>query len=356
MRHWLLIIVAAVLAAVVLTAQGPAGTGDAPSAEPPGPAQGMADELKARPAVAEALQGEVAVDGKSGEAEAPPANNGEPAEKASAEKALAEEAPGEGPGEGPRELKLEDIRDLPILKRYDLPLEKGEQLLADVKDETFGYDESAFWWIVSLVANMPAEAFEPKEVTAGFTQLLAMPSSYRGTPVTLRGMYMTASPFETPVLAVRKDIPTLYECNIRELPIEEERPVATVICIEDPMEHLRVGDVVKVRGYFYKTRAYQGSKGPGLAPMLITQRLVPEGRSLPGAGGQGRESEWAYVGMMVAAVLVLGGLYVYLRFKTKATPHAARESTGHRIRLRRPGGDQPPADTRPGGEGGRPQP
>jgi len=347
MRHrTLLMILATVLALGVPAAHAAVPAPQAPAERDPG-APSAKVPAAAEPPAEKPLEGNSAA-AKPPEAEAP-----------------REEAADQKPaGTGPRELKLEDIRDLPLLRRYDLPFEKGEALLNDVKDETFGYDESAFWWVVSQVEHLPPETFEPKEITAGFPQLLALPKSYRGKLVTIRGMYLTCAPFETPVLAIRKDIPTLYECNIRELPIEEERPVATVICIENPMDYLFRGDIVKVRGFFYKVRAYQGSKGPGLAPMLITRRLVPEGRRLPGAagekGGVGRSllaaGSTTCVVLMVAAILVLGGLYFYLRVKTKASPHAPRERTGHRIRLRRPGGDQPAGDTRPGDEGGRPQP
>ena len=277
------------------------------------------------------------------------------AEPAEAEPAAPQPSPDAEPGQ--KVMRLEDIKDLPILKRYhEIPIEKGGELLGDVKDETFGYDESAFWWVVHLVTRLPAEAFDPGEVTTGFSQLLAMPSSYRGEPVTIRGAYVSCAPFEPPVLAIRKDVPTLYECNIRELPLEEHRPVATVIVTEDPMEYLRVWDVVKVRGYFYKVRSYQGSKGPGLAPMLVSQRLVPEGfRSTGEAPGGWLSAEQVLLVFMIGGILLLGFIYIFLRQKTKATPHAAHQGAGHRIRLRRPDRDGPSADTGPGGEGGRPQ-
>ncbi|MFO8013449.1 MAG: hypothetical protein R6X20_09110 [Phycisphaerae bacterium] len=318
-----------------------------------------------------------------GEAASPDAATDTPAETAPAEAAddetaaesaaeAAPDAPAETPEEpadeaggpskppkGQKEMRLEDIRDLPPLRRYELPLEKGEQFLGDVEDNTFGYDESAFWWMVHLVHKMPAQAFDPGDATVGFAQLLAMPSAYRGKPVTVKGAYMTCAPFQTPVLAIRKDVPTLYECNIRELPLEEQRPVATVIVLEDPMEYLRVWDTVKVRGYFYKVRRYQGSKGEGLAPMLVARRLVPVE---PTAGGTKPSSTVDISGgsvllvFMIAAILALGVVYVFLRYKTKATPHAAHPGTSHRFNLRRPGRDEPAGRGGPGSEDGRPQP
>jgi len=263
------------------------------------------------------------------------------------------------PPKGRKVLRLEALKDLPLLKRYELPLEKGEQLLADVEDNTFGYDESAFWWLVHLVNKMPAEAFDPGRVTTGYAQLLAMPSAYRGKPVTIKGVYVMCTPFQTPVLAVRKDVPTLYECNLRELPLEEQRPVATVVVLENPMEYLHRLDEVKVRGYFYKVRRYEKQQGgEGLAPMLVARRLVPQTQP----AGRGPSSTLdvgstnVLLAFMVGAILLLGIAYVFLRFRTKASPHAARHGTGHRFNLRRRSRDESSGDGGPGSEVGRPEP
>jgi len=267
----------------------------------------------------------------------------------------AEEPPKPPPGQ--KAMRLEDIEDLPILKRYqEIPFEKGEQFLSDVTDETFGYDESAFWWMLRLVTQMPAKPFDPGEVTTGFAQLLAMPSSFRGKPVTICGAYLTCAPFEPPVLAIRKDVPTLYECNIRELPLEQERPVATVIVTEDPMEYLRVWDTVKVRGYFYKVRRYKGSKGEGLAPMIVSQRLVPVGAS---AGGPSSTIDLGnsmfLLVLMVTAIGAMMGVFIWLKLKNRKTTREKRQRPVHRFNLRRPDRIEPPGPPGPGSQGSEPQ-
>jgi len=263
------------------------------------------------------------------------------------------------PPKGQKVMRLEDIKDLPILRRLNLSLEKGEQFLADVEDNTFGYDESAFWWIVHLVSQMPDGAFEPGEVTNGFSQLLAMPSSYRGKPVTIKGAYMSCAPFETPVLAIRKDVPTLYEVNIRELPLVQERPVATVIVLDNPMTDLHKHDIVTVRGYFYKVRRYQNLEGgEGFAPMLVSKRLVRA--EATAASGPSSTVDLGGSNILlvfaIAAILALGVVYVFLRYKTKATPHAASSGARHRFNLRRPDRDKPPGRGGPGSDDGGSQP
>ena len=265
--------------------------------------------------------------------------------------------PGKSIGEGQREMTLDEIRDLPILKRLDLPFEKGEAWLSDVKDRTFDYDESALWWLVHLVAKLPEGAFQPDEMVTGYPQLMATPSAHRGKPVTIRGAYMTVTPFTTPVLALRKDIPTLYECNLRELPLTEERPVATVIVIEDPMDYLEVYDTVRVKGYFYKVRRYKGVKGEGFAPMLVARRLELEERGEADLqSGPGLSKDQILLGFMIGLVVLLGVAFLWMRHRNKARYHAASARPIHRFRLRRPDRVEPAADVGDGGEGGRPQP
>lgn len=258
-----------------------------------------------------------------------------------------------------RVLTLEDIKELPILKRLEIPLEKGEALLADVKDNTFDYDESAFYWMVDVVSKLPPELLKPDADALPYKILLAMPSSFRGRPVTIRGVHMTVAPFRTPALALQKEVPILYECNIREHPLDEERPIATVITLEDPMTYLRAGDDVRVKGYFYKIRKYKGTKGEGVAPMLIARRLEPEEPAQWTRTGpvSGLGSDQVTLAMMMVVLVVLGAAFFVLRqrTRTKAT-YAERYPPVHKFRLRRPDRIEPPVRPGPGGEGGGQKP
>jgi len=297
-------------------------------------------------AVAEATRKEVIVNAEDA---APPAEKAESTSKRT--------PPGKPLGDGRREMTLDEIRDLPILHRLDLPLEKGKALLSDVKDRTFDYDESAFWWLVGVVAKLPEDAFKPDDMVTGYPQLLATPSAHRGKPVTIRGAYLMVTPFTTPVLALRKDIPTLYECNLRELPLTEQRPVATVIVLEDPMNYLEVYDTVRVKGYFYKVRRYKGTKGEGFAPMLVARRLELEERGPADLQpGTGMSKDKILLAFMTALVVLLGLAFLWLRHRNKVKIHAARVRPIHRFRLRRPDRVEPPADAGDGGKGGEPEP
>lgn len=329
----LALLVPAMAAAAAAPPDAPAVLDDAKAA--------LAAEAASSPDVKDALKGEVTI-----------TLDKEPPHDAKGADEATELAPGE------KEMTLDEIRDLPILKRLDIPYEKGEALLSDVKDETFGYGESAFYWLVDKVAKMPLEAFKPDDEVVPYSALLSLPSGYRGTPVTIRGVYIFVTPFRTPVLALRKDVPVLYECTLREHPIDEERPIATVVVTEDPMPYLRADDFVVVKGYFYKVRKYEGTKGESICPMLVARRLELEGqrpstalRALPRGANTLMP---AYV--MAGLIVVMGIGFLWIRQRTKAKVNAPDTRTIHRFHLRRTDRPEPPADAGPRGEGGEPKP
>jgi len=132
----------------------------------------------------------------------------------------------------------EDVPELPVLHRFEIPLEKAQALFDDVKDQTFGFDESAFYYLVSLVNRFPRELFKPDEETVAYAQLVATPSAFRGTPVTIRGVYASVTPWR-PGAALGLDVPRLFTCNIKEHPAGKNQPFATVVVIDDPTATVR---------------------------------------------------------------------------------------------------------------------
>ena len=246
----------------------------------------------------------------------------------------------------------EESRGLPVLKRYEIPWEKGEALLGDVKDETFGYDEAAFYWMVSVVNKLPAERMKPDEEGVAYMQLLSTPSSYRGKPVTIRGVYASVTPWDVPVLALQKDIPKLYTCYLKEHPAGEAEPFATVVTLEDPRLDFRPTDDVAVKGYFYKVRKYEDQEGTvHRGPMLVAQRLEHD---VPGAQPAGKPfgTLGPYGPMLVifgAILLILIIAFLFVRRIGRPANYATRGRLPRRIRLRRP---DRPGPFGPGGPGG----
>jgi hypothetical protein len=294
--------------------------------------------------------------------EAPPAPTPSPTTAAAPNTAPSappsEAKPSTEPNAGARKpLTPEQIEQLPVFHRFDMPTEKVENLLGDVKDDTFGYDEPAFYALAAQVAKLPPKLFKPEAECLPYARLLAQPSSYRGQPVTICGVYMMAAPFTTPVLALQKDIPMMYECTLRELPVEQAKPIATVITLEDPMLDFTVGDMVRVKGYFYKVRRYEGTKGESSAPMLIAQRLESDAgfgittQPTPRGSMAGGLQFGLAIGLLV---LLLGGFFV-IRQMIRGK-HAASERPIHKFRLRRDDRPAPDSDRGPGSEGGGTQP
>ena len=275
------------------------------------------------------------------------------------------------PGETPAKKLLtpEDYKELPLFSQYDdatweALLKKGQTLLGDVKDNTFGYDEAAFYWLVAHVFKMSDDLLKPDEETLAYKTLLATPSKYRGQIVTLRGQYISVAPFEVTIEALKKDVPKLYECTVRELPMEQVKSLCTVITIESPLTHLQSGDDVLVKGYFYKVRSVRAAEGTNGAPLLIAKRLTPEnpGEETASSGSTGVTggSMWSVPYLipmiMVIAIMMIGFFYIKLRNRPKVHATNRHPNPVHRFRLRRPDLASSPGDARPGGEGGGPKP
>jgi len=306
---------------------------------------------------------------------AAPAPQGEakPPEAAPAEAKPPEAKPPKPPKPPARRfLTEEEVRQLPVFTRLDDAslqeiIKKGKALLGDVKDNTFGYDEEAFYWLLHLVSRLKPELLKPDAEELPFSALLETPSLYRGELVTLSGVYFSREKHIVPALALQKDVPFMYPCIIKEHPADQMRPIATVIVLEDPMLYLHVGDDVVVKGYFYKVREYEGTKGKGFAPMIIAQRLVPAGEAAtdqtsasrsaePGLGGT--FSDPGLVVMIALIVLLMIGFFA-LRLRLRKPPQHGtdkRKPQVHKFRLRRPDRIEPPAGGGTGGAGGGPKP
>jgi hypothetical protein len=282
----------------------------------------------------------------------------EPAVARTASSTTIEEPPEEAPPGRNKVLTPQETKAPPVFTRYDDEsweklLEKGKALLGDVKDNTFGYDEEAFYWLAAHVNELPPDFLKPDEECTAYSALLALPSSYRGQPVTLRGVYISVEPFHVPVLALRKDVSTLYACTVREHPLEQVRPLATVIVIDDPTPYLRVFDPVQFKGYFYKIRQYEGTQGIGSAPVLIARRLEPEEVTRADANSYGGTmANKLSIGIALGLLAVVFAGFFLARQFTSARRSAQSARPVHKFRLRRPDPISFPPGGSPTGEGG----
>jgi|WetSurMetagenome_2_1015567.scaffolds.fasta_scaffold76529_1 hypothetical protein len=268
--------------------------------------------------------------------------------------------PATGSAATPTALKPGEIQKLLTFPKYDEEawaklVEKGRTLLADVKDDTFGYDEAAFYWLVGHVNKTAPDLLTPgeKDTDTAYNVLLAHPESTRGEVVTIRGAYLRVYPFHVLVSGLQKDVPMLYECTIGEMPLTNDSLLATVVTTVDPMTYLEVGNEVRVKGYFYKNRLYErasdNTRRP--SPMIVAQRLDPVD---PNASRSMVSSIMGDPWMMpvIGVLMLMVGAFIYLKVVTKPKPKMKYErvqtSTDvHKFHLRRPNlpPSPPPAGT-----------
>jgi hypothetical protein len=271
----------------------------------------------------------------------------------------AAEPPATDSAATPTATKPGEIPKLLTFPKYDEEawakiVEKGRTLLGDVKDDTFGYDESAFYWLVGHVKKTAPDLLKPgeKDDNTAFKILLSQPESTRGEVVTLHGVYLKVYPFHVKVMGLQKDVPMLYECTLGEMPLTNDSLLATVITTEDPMTYLEVGDEVQVKGYFYKNRLYErasdNSRRP--SPMIITQRLEPV-EVVTNRGVWSAAVADPCVMYAAGALIFLFGGFIFLKMITRQKSKYESVKTSnrvHRFRLRHP--DFPPSPP-PGGAG-----
>jgi len=250
----------------------------------------------------------------------------------------------------------EDVSELPVLLRFEIPIEKGQALFDDVKDKTFGFDESAFYYLVSLVNRFPAELFKPDEEPVAYAQLVATPSAFRGTPVTIRGVYASVAPWR-PGAALGLDVPRLFTCNIQEHPAGKNQPFATVVVIDDPTVRFKRGNDVIIKAYFYKVRKDENQEGNvRLGPLLVGRRFEEDVWGPSPLGSQSEGSPLVTLGpygpvaiFMGAALVIMLVAFIFIKRMGKVKSDAKRGHLSHRIRLRRP---DRPAPFEGGGTGG----
>jgi len=257
----------------------------------------------------------------------------------------------------------EDIPELPVLHRFEIPLEKAQALFDDVKDQTFGFDESAFYYLVSLVNRFPRELFKPDEEPVAYAQLVATPSAFRGTPVTIRGVYASVTPWR-PGAALGLDVPRLFTCNIKEHPAGKNQPFATVVVIDDPRVRFKRGDDVIIKAYFYKVRKYEDQGGNvRLGPLLVGRRFEEDVRRPSPLSHPSADSPLVTLGpygpvaiFMGAALVIMLVVFIFIKRMGKVKSDAKRGHPSHRIRLRRPNRPFPFEDRGEGSEEGGQEP
>lgn len=153
--------------------------------------------------------------------------------------------------------------DLPVLKRYNIDWERADALLTDIRDHEFDFenatvehDAAALYYLLRVAATLPSEAFQPAppDQETRHEELLSMPQSYRGVPVTVSGVVSKVSDFDIPqsdAVGQKK----FWVVDIFQEIKGTVAPVFTVVLAADPGALAR-DDRIRVKGYFFKIRDY----------------------------------------------------------------------------------------------------
>lgn len=234
-------------------------------------------------------------------------------------------------------------QDLPILKRYDIDWTKADTLLTDVRDHVFDFedaavdhDAAALYYLLRVAAILPTDAFKPAppEQEVRHEDLLAMPRSYRGVPVTVSGVVSKVSDFGIP----RPEAVGLSKFWVVDLFQEIKGPIApvfTVVLASDPGA-LAQGDRIRVKGYFFKIRDYDSpehnwetrttSVYTYQAPMIVGRDFQMMPRQIM---GQGTSTKAGLLGAGILGLVVLAVMALLLIRRLRARQAELRRLAGH---------------------------
>jgi len=285
-------------AAMMMQEQGqdPAATVPAQMPALPPPIPASASSVKSAAPATPALQPESAA---SAEAADQPIHAAPELAQTSAISALAPAKPATPTGE------------LPSFQKPELDLSRGEALLDDVRDNTFGVDEGAFYWLVEAVNKLPASRFasEPPEKQVTIGKLCEFPRTYRGRPVTLSLVVGKVEKFGLP-LTHATGIKGLWVVEAYQTPFVGEAPVCEIILTEDPGQ-IEPRTPFLVRGYFYKVRSYDKLHADGdiwihQSPLIVAKTIEI---STPVTEISGKISGLTIVGVIALIVIC----FVFMR-------------------------------------------
>jgi len=205
-------------------------------------------------------------------AESAPAGEAAPASAANPESPVTEPPAGGEAAQAPKyppPLPWPSNADLPILKRYDIDWKHGETLLQDVRDhapppdtstpwkDVYEFDEAALYWLIRTVAKLPRAAFKPGPPAddVDYDELLSMPQSFRGVPVTVSGQVGGSAKWEVPRPALA-GFDHFYKVELYKRTAGNLANVCTVFVFDNPGP-LLPGTTVRAKGYFYRIRDYE---------------------------------------------------------------------------------------------------
>lgn len=203
-------------------------------------------------------------------------------------------------------------------------------LLAAVRDNTFNFDEPAFYWLVDQARREPGAVASSAPLPWRF--LLERPSEYRGRRVMIEGFVQSSLGYKI----LRNGVSFGHVCQT-ELADAGTRGLCTIVSTNDA-QPAPLGARVRAVAWFLKVRQFKTtSGGVSTAPLLVAHRL--EILAGPQALTQRMAARRTWTqprDLLMLATAVLAIVWLLLR-----RSHPARMRTGRRRTVTR---GNPPAD------------
>lgn len=188
---------------------------------------------------------------------------------------------------------------------------EGMALLESVKDDTFAFDDDAFYWFCRRLRDDPnalGGSICDSESVTPWRFLMERPSDYRGRKVCIEGTLMLEQPAYE--VAGRPGVGRLRQL---ELGTHDSNAVATLILL-DPSAVVSKRSLIRATAVFIKVRAFRtASGGVSSGPLLIanTVEVVEPGRNRSGSA-DGLDAR-RILPWMAGITLLLFGVMVAIR-------------------------------------------
>lgn len=188
---------------------------------------------------------------------------------------------------------------------------EGRALLGAVEDNTFSFDDEAFYWYCRYLRANP-DAYDDVTCGAGdavpWRFLMERPSDYRGRAVCIEGRLLREQPSYE--IAGRPGVGRLRQL---ELGRSGSNAVATLILL-DAAPTIAKRSRIRARAVFIKVRAFQSEAGKvGSGPLLIASGLDVVESSGPAADSAGGMDARRLLPWMAGVTLLLFGVMVAIR-------------------------------------------
>lgn len=152
----------------------------------------------------------------------------------------------------------------------DQPVEFKKDQLKDVRDRVFAADSSGYFRLLKHASVVSATALEKAGVEVPYSDLMAHPERFRGSPITIQGVLWRL--YELPSESDQGQAP-LYEAWV----VTGKSQPYRIVCSSLPPE-LQAGQKlqnIQVTGYFFLLERYEINGEAFVAPTLLAKRVVP---------------------------------------------------------------------------------